>query len=226
MERTVREQLNELAEEKYRIFTSSLTPGKENILGVRIPILRKLAKKLLKGDWRTSLAMITDDTMEEVVLQGMIIGGSNVDVEEKLRLAADFIPKIDCWVVCDTFCGGFKIASNYPERVWDFLQPYLNSEREYEIRFGVVMLLYYMTPDYLPKAFAQFDRIKHDGYYAKMAVAWVLSMYYVTMPELTMEYLKKNELDNFTYNKSLQKIVESLRVDKETKEMIKSLKRC
>lgn len=225
MERTIREQLNELAEEKYRIFTSSLTPGKENILGVRIPILRIMAKTIQKGDWKTYLKQAGDDTMEEVMLQGMVIGGCNATPEEKLKLAADFIPKIDCWSVCDCFCSVLKIAATHQELVWEFLQPYLESDKEYEVRFGIVMLLYYLSPDYAPLAFEHFDRIKHEGYYVKMAVAWVLSMYYVNLPELTMEYLKKNDLDNFTYNKALQKIVESLRIDSDTKVIIKSMKR-
>lgn len=225
MELTVREQLEELAEEKYRIFTASLIPGKENILGVRIPLLKKLAKKLIRGDWRAYLKEAGDDSMEEVMLQGMVIGGCNADIDEKLKLAEGFIPKIDCWSVCDSFCGGLKIAATHRERVWEFLRPYLNSDREYDIRFGVVMLLYYLTPEYAPLAFGYFDRIKHEGYYVKMAVAWVLSMYYVNLPELTMEYLRKNTLDDFTYNKTFQKITESLRVAPETKTLIRGMKR-
>lgn len=225
MEPTIREQLEELAEEKYRIFTSSLTPGKENILGVRIPLLKKLAKKLIKGDWRAYLKDAKDDSMEEVMLQGMVIGGCNADVEEKLGLAKAFIPKIDCWSVCDSFCGGLKIAVTHKERVWEFLQPYLNSDKDYDVRFGVVMLLYYITPEYAPLAFAHFDGIKQEGYYVKMAVAWVLSMYYVNLPDLTMKYLQKNKLDDFTYNKALQKITESLRVNPEMKKLIRSMKR-
>ncbi|HHV13353.1 MAG TPA: DNA alkylation repair protein [Clostridiales bacterium] len=165
------------------------------------------------------------ETMEEVLLQGMIIGGCKVPVEEKLQLAAAFIPKIDCWPVCDNFCGELKIADTDQERVWEFIQPYLKSDQEYGLRFGVVMLLHYLNPGYADLAFAHFDRIRHEGYYVKMAVAWVLSMYYVNLPELTMEYLKKNELDDFTYNKALQKIIESLRVDQETKARIKTMKR-
>lgn len=225
MELTIRDQLNELAEDKYKIFTSSLIPGKENILGVRIPQLRKLAKTLQKGDWRTYLEQMKDDTMEEVMLQGMVIGGCNADQEEKLELVKAYIPKIDCWSVCDCFCSTLKLALTHRELVWDFIQPYLHSDQEYEIRFGVVMMLYYLTPEYAPFAFAHFDRIHHDGYYVKMAVAWILSMYYVNLPELTLEYLKKNNLDNFTYHKALQKITESLRIDSETKAIIKSMKR-
>ncbi len=58
-----------------------------------------------------------------------------------------------------------------------------------------------------------------------MAVAWTISICYIKFPKQTMEYLKNNTLDNFTYNKALQKITESLRIDKETKTIIKSMKR-
>jgi 3-methyladenine DNA glycosylase AlkD len=225
MDQSIKERLAELAEEKYRSFTSALTPGKENILGVGIPLLKKMAAKLVKGDWRTYLAMAGDASMEEVMLQGMVIGLCKADIDEVLELTAGFIPKIDCWSVCDGFCSGLKITTTHKERVWEFIKPYLCADKEYELRFGIVMLLYYLESEYAPQAFAYFDSIKHDGYYVKMAVAWVLSMYYVNLPELTLEYLKKNKLDDFTYNKALQKITESLRVDPTTKEMIRSMKR-
>lgn len=225
MDMTIKEQLMELAEDKYRSFTASLTPGKENILGVRLPQLRKLAKQIVKGDWRSYLSAATEDSMEEVMLQGMVIGYCGADTWEVLELSAEFIPKIDCWPVCDSFCGGLKLTNTNKERVWDFLQSYLSSDQEYEIRFGVVMLLYYLSPEYAPLAFRHFDQIKHEGYYVKMAVAWVLSMYYVKLPDITMEYLMNNKLDKFTYNKTLQKIIESLKVDPETKELMRSMKR-
>ncbi len=224
MDKPIREQLEELAEEKYRDFTKSLTPGKENILGVRLPALRKLAMKLAKGDWRQYLKEAEDDTMEEVMLQGMVIGYCDAGIDEVLKLAQGYIPKIDCWSVCDCFCGGLKITKDHKEQMWEFIQSYLESAQEYEIRFGVVMLLYYLQPEYAPFAFVHFDRIKQEGYYVKMAVAWVLSMYYAELPGLTMEYLKRNELDKFTYNKALQKITESLKVDQETKHIIKGMK--
>ncbi|MDD3172906.1 MAG: DNA alkylation repair protein [Herbinix sp.] len=225
MEQTIREQLEALAEEKYRIFSSSLTPGKDNILGVRIPLLKKMAAKLTKGDWREYLAQAADDSMEEVMLQGMVIGNCKADIEEVLDYACGFIPKIDCWSVCDCFCSGLKIVKSHKKRVWEFIGPYLKSDKEYEIRFGVVMLLHYISEEYAPLAFAHFDRIEHEGYYVKMAVAWVLSMYYVKLPELTLEYLRSNELDDFTYNKALQKIVESLQVNQDIKTVIRSMKR-
>lgn len=225
MEKTIKEQLLELSEENYRNFTAALTPGKESILGVRLPKLRKLAKEIVKGDWRKYLSEAQDDSMEELLLQGMVISYCKAELEEVLTLCSRFVPKIDCWPVCDSFCGGLKITVDHRARVWEFLQPYLEAEKEYEIRFGVVMLLYYIQEEYAPLVFAGFNRIKHEGYYVKMAVAWVLSMFYVNLPEITMEYLMKNDLDKFTYNKTLQKMMESLKIDADTKKLMKSMKR-
>lgn len=230
---SIRKQLVEMADEKYRKFMSSLTPGKENILGVRIPLLRKLANKILKDDWKSFLINASDTYMEELILQGLVICGCSVSPKEKLDMVAAFVPKIDCWPVCDTFCSSLKLADrnadtySFPNRemVWFFLQPYFKSEREYDVRFAVVMLLHYISPEYAPLVFDIIDNIKHDGYYARMAVAWVLSMYYVAYPKITIEYLKNNNLDDFTYNKTLQKIIESNRLDKANKDLIRSLKR-
>ncbi len=223
---TIRNRLDELADEKYRAFTSSLTPGAEHILGVRLPQLHKLAAEIVKGDWRGYLQDREAVTHEELLLKGMVIGRLKEDIEEVLKLTEEFIPYINNWAVCDSFCCGLKLTRKHKVRVWDFLQPYLESDREYEIRFGVVMLLnYYVEEAYAPMAFAYFDRIRHEGYYVKMAVAWAISAYYAVLPEMTMAYLMHNSLEDFTYHKALQKIIESHRVDRETKEVIRSMRR-
>jgi 3-methyladenine DNA glycosylase AlkD len=223
---SIRKRLDKSADEKYRAFSSSLIPGKDNIIGVRLPTLRKLAGEIVRGDWRSYLKQAADETMEEVMLQGMVIGKCKADIDEILMLTADFIPKIDNWSVCDSFCTSLKIVKQYRERFWNFIVPYLKSDKEYEVRFGVVMLLnYYVLPEYITMAFQYFNQIRAEGCYAKIAVAWAISAYYVKFPEQTMEYLKNNELDDFTYQKALQKITESLRVDREAKKIIGSMKR-
>lgn len=222
----IRDRLLELVDEKYRLFSSSQTPGEDHILGVRLPELHKLAAEIVKEDWRAYLQDTGADTHEELMLKGMIIGLLKEDIEEILILAREFIPLIRNWAVCDIFCSGLKLTRKHKVRVWEFLQPYLQSDREYEIRFGVVMLMnYYVEEAFAPLAFAHFDRIRHEGYYVKMAVAWAISVYYVVLPEETMDYLKHNSLENFTYHKALQKIIESRRVNQETKELIRSMRR-
>lgn len=226
MDKTVREQILELAEEEYQKFSSALLPNIDNILGVRLPKLRKLAKVIAKGDWREYIKNGDNEYLEETMLQGMVIGYIKTDIKEILQYVAEFIPKINNWSVCDSFCTGLKFTKDNKARVWNFIEPYLSSTEEYEARFGVVMLLdFYIEEEYIDRVLKLLDNIKHPGYYVKMAVAWAVSICYVKFPGPAMQYLKSNTLDNFTYNKALQKITESFQVDKETKVMIRSMKR-
>jgi 3-methyladenine DNA glycosylase AlkD len=226
VERTIRDQLIEMAEPSYQKFASSLLPNIHNVMGIRLPFLRKMAKTMAKGDWRAYLEHARSEYFEEIMLQGMVIGYVKADVEEKLRYIADFVPKIDNWSVCDSFCIGLTFTKTNQARVWDFLQPYLRSEQEYELRFGVVMLLnFYIDEAYIHSVLQRLDEIRHDGYYVKMAVAWAVSICYIKAPETTQRYLQDNTLDDFTFHKALQKITESHRVDAETKAIIRAMKR-
>ena len=84
---------------------------------------------------------------------------------------------------------------------------------------------YYLTEEYIDKVLKIYNNIKSDAYYVKMAVAWALSFCYIKFPEKTMQLFESNQLDDFTYNKSLQKIIESSRVSKEEKDKIRKMKR-
>lgn len=226
MEKTLKEQLIELAEPGYQVFSAALIPNINNVLGVRLPELRKTAKKMVKGNWADYFAQSQTDWFEEVMVHGMIIGYLKADIDEVLHHVAAFVPSIDNWSVCDSFCSGLKVTLDHKERVWEFLQPYFESGNEYDLRFAVVMLLnYYVEDFYLDAVLEKLDGIKHQGYYVKMAVAWAISICFIKMPEPTMAYLKSNSLDKETFNKALQKITESYRVDQETKCIIRSMKR-
>ncbi|MEH2958458.1 DNA alkylation repair protein [Candidatus Merdisoma sp. JLR.KK006] len=223
---SVRERLQELADPKYKEFQSKLLPGVDNVLGVRVPQLRSLAKEIARGDWETFLAENDREWYEHDMLQGLVIGCARMDFEKRLALTKDFISRINNWAVCDVFCGSLKETKKHKERTWEFLQPFLRSDQEYEIRFGVVMLLsHFVEKEYLERAFAVFDAITSEAYYVRMAVAWAVSVYFVHFQEESMDYLNHNQLDDWTYNKALQKITESYRVDGEIKAKIRSMKR-
>lgn len=226
---TIKENLLLLAENGNKKFTESLHPGIENVLGIRIPALRKLGAQIAKDDWQHYLQTADTYYMEERMLQGMVIGNLKIeDVEAYLSLVAEFVPLINSWSVCDTFdfYGKQRFVNKNKERVWQFLEHWLNSDKEYEIRFGVVMAMaHYIDEEYIDKVLQEMDRIGHEGYYVKMAVAWALSVCYVKFPQKTMDYLKHNHLDDFTYHKALQKIIESYRVSTADKEIIRGMKR-
>lgn len=227
---TVKEVLLELAENGNRKFTESLHPGVEHILGIRIPDLRKLASRIARGDWELYLSAADTFYMEERILHGLVLGciKPDKDVEMYLNRVTDFVHIINSWSVCDTFKfgGGKRFIEQNRERLWSYLKHWMHAEGEYEIRFGTVMSMQlFIDEGHIGELLAEYDRIRHDGYYVKMAVAWALSVCFVKYPDRTMEYLKNNSLDDETYNKALQKIVESYRVPAETKAMIRSMKR-
>ncbi len=226
MEKQIRETLFSLADEEYQKFHSSLCPGINNIIGIRVPVLREFAKEIVKGDWRTYLKTAKNEYYEEVMLQGMVIGLAKMELQERLKYIKSFVPQIDNWAVCDVTCAGLKFTKKHMSEMWELIQPYINSNKEFEIRFGVVMLLdFYITEEYIKEVLAILNNIHHDGYYVKMAVAWAISICYIKFPKETMMLLQNNTLDTFTYNKALQKIIESYRVTKEDKEIIRKMKR-
>ncbi len=222
----VRKELFSQSEEQFREFASSLIPDCDNLIGVRIPMIRKIAKRIVKENPIEFLDNANDLYFEETMLKALIIGNMREDIEVMLEQIALYVPKITNWSLCDSFCNELKIVREHRERVWKFLQSYHQSNEAYEIRFVVVMLLFhYIEEAYLDDILFILDVITHDCYYVKMAVAWCLSMCFVKFPDETMQYLLKNNLDDDTYNKALQKIRESLQVDKATKEIIKSMRR-
>ncbi|MEY8707911.1 DNA alkylation repair protein [Bacteroides faecichinchillae] len=223
----IRKELKTLADAKYKEFHSSLLPGTDNVLGVRIPQLRTMAKRIAKeNDWHLFIKATESNYYEETMLQGMIIGLAKINFEEQMNYVKMFIPRIDNWAVCDIFCGELKaFVKKGKGEVWLFIQPYLYSDKEFEKRFGIVMLLHYIDEEYIDRLLKYADQFEHEAYYARMAMAWVISTCFVKFPDKTMEYLKQSKLDTWTYNKALQKTVESLRVNKETKLLIKSMKR-
>lgn len=222
----IKQRLQALAEPDYRVFQAGLLPGVDNLLGVRLPSLRRLARELAREEGAACLSRLTEDSFEETMLQGMVIGCLPDRPETVLPLAASFVPKITNWSLCDSFCSGFKLAARCPGIVWDFVLPYLSSEEEFAARFGVVMLLfYYVDNDHIDRVLELLGTVEQPGYYARMAVAWALSVCYVRFPEKTLAWLEECRLDDFTYNKALQKAVESRCVTPAQRVLLRSKKR-
>ena len=222
----IRQKLFEMQDLKYKQFHSSLCPNVDNIIGVQVPKLRTIAREFAKANSKEYLKLENITFYEEKVIQGLLIGMSKLSIEETKKYLEMFIPKIDSWAVCDVVCSGLKITNKYKKEMWDFLEKYINSNKEFEIRFALVMYLdYYLNDEYIDKVIKNISKIKSDKYYVQMAIAWLLSVAYVKQKEETLKYLKNNKLDEFTHNKSIQKIIESYRVAKEEKEYVRTLKR-
>ena len=223
----IRKRLEELADEEYREFHTGLCPKSNEILGVRVPVLRNFAKEIVKeGHIGEYLENSLDNSYEEILLQGMVLGLWKTDIENFSKYLEKFIPKINSWAVCDVSVAGFKITKKNMEYMWNFTQKYLKSNKEFELRFAIVMMLdFYITEEYIDQVLEILNNIKHDGYYVKMAVAWTIQVAFVKFPTKTMRLLKNNKMNDWTYNKALQKIIESYRVEEITKKEIRKMKR-
>lgn len=196
----------------YQLFQTRLIPGKENILGVRMPVLRRLAREIVCADWR---AWLDDDTpdawYEETMLRGIVIAKAPMEQAERFARIAAFVPSIDNWAVCDGVCASFDRSDR--AAWWDFIQPYLHSSEEFPARFGAVMALeLFAGEDDLPRTLEALAGIPAQGYNARMGVAWALSVCGVRFPAQTLDFLDRSGLDVWTHRKTLQKMLESRRL--------------
>jgi len=227
MKNEILKKLLKVSDKKYQKFSCVLCPGTENIIGVKIPLVRKIAKEIFKENKTEIYLALKLKHFEEIMIQAMLIGFIKDDIDTVIGLVKKFIPKIDNWAVCDIFCSSLKITKKNQDTVWNFIQKYSKSKKEFELRFMIVMMLcYFLNDRYINKTLEKIDKIKHEGYYVKMASAWAISAAYIKYPDITLKYLKNNTLDTFTFNKSLQKITESYRVSEKSKKTIKRMKKC
>lgn len=154
MRKEIRDVLAQYTDENYKEFSAGLIPGAKPLLGVRLPQLRRIAKSIVndkenKTKWQDETAVYDgayeDIYFEETMLRGMMIGygtaKKGVSCEEGLAYLESFIPYIDNWSVCDSFCNSFVFANRYRDEVWEFMQPYLYSDQEYEVRVALILLL-------------------------------------------------------------------------------------
>lgn len=215
-------------DDEFREFTNALIPGARPILGVRIPVLRKIAKDIAKGEWDTYIKNASEDSYEEVNIKGFVIGYVKEDLEILLPYIAEHIEKIDDWSLCDGFCSNLKIVAKRRQDFLRFLLPYAKIDDEFKQRVVAVMLMdYYLTDEYIDMSLEVLDSLKNEKYYCKMAVAWAIATAWVKQREKTFWYMQdgNNTLDDWTYNKAIQKMLESYRVSDTDKAMLRGMKR-
>lgn len=213
------------SEPAYREFSLRLTPGADRMLGVRLPRLRKIASEIVRegGD---VFSEKYDETFEETMLRGMVIGLTKGGPDGTLRRTAAFLPRIRNWAVCDSFCAGLKIAREYPDAVFAFIRLYLTSPAEFEVRFAVVMLLwYYVNQNSVGEILSLLADVRHQGYYAKTAVAWAVSVCYTASRDKTLALIHSGALESETHNLAIRKIIELRGTTNEDRDLLRGLKR-
>lgn len=219
---------------KYRDFNSKIIViDIENTIGIRSPIIKDIVKKISKSCYKSYIDIFEKllennkiKFFEEKLIYALVISSIKEDLKTKFQKIDKVIELVDNWAICDSFISSAKFVNKNKDEFFKYLLEKINSKNAWELRFILVSFLtYYMEEKYLEQIFKVCENIKTEHYYVNMAKAWLLSICYIHFKKETFNFLKDCELDKWTVNKSVQKIRESLRVNKEEKEKVLELKR-
>lgn len=223
---SVLQELKDLAEEDYKAFNRKIIPTQQTTLGVRLPILRKIAKRIAKNEAIEFIRADKYNIYEMIMLEGMVLSYQDTPFLELLPLTEKFLERVDNWAQIDSTVCDFKRIRNEKEDVLAVVKTWLKSDKEFVVRAGLVMLLaHFVEKENLQMIFALSQTVEHKGYYAHMGNAWLISVCMARYPEETLVFFKNNTLDNATHNKAIQKSRESYRVSKEHKETLNVMKK-
>ena len=214
-----------MQDEKYREFQRSLIPGlsRENIIGIRIPAMRKLAKEFAKEpEAAVFLKQLPHTYYDENILHALLIAEIK-DYDACMEAVEAFLPYIDNWAVCDGLSP--KTFGKHKAELLEKIRLWISSEHTYTCRFGIGMLMrWFLDEDFQPGYLELPAAVRSEEYYVNMMTAWLFATALAKQWDSAIPYLEQNRLDPWTHNKTIQKARESYRITTEQKEYLKRLK--
>ena len=219
--------LKQYEDKAYADFHSRLVPTveRERIIGVRTPVIRMLAKELLKDERFKSellpsfLNELPHYYYDETILHGAFISREK-DFQRALYLTEQYLQSIDNWAACDLLDP--KVFAKHKSELLDIIKRWLSSDSIYTVRFGIVTLLrYYLDADFDASHLELVQKANGDDYYIKMAKAWYYSTALVKQYDITFDYVINRIEDDWVKKKSIQKARESFRLTPEQKDSLK-----
>jgi len=228
------DKIMKLSDTNYLKFTSSLIPtSKKPIVGVRLPVLRSLAKEVISKK-EELVSFLEQDlsnsrVFEEIMLYILVVTSLKYPVEEVIKYVDKVLPYLDNWSTTDTLATSLKITKKEKEKMMTYILSKLDSDLVYVNRFVIVMFLaYYLEDNYIDVVFSKLEEVMNKviitDYYLKMAIAWCLSICYINYSDIVIMFLEEKVNDTFIYHKTISKIVESYRISIEKKEIAKALR--
>ena len=208
-------QLETLAQgnETYAAFNKRTVNTKMPVIGVRVPDLRRLARELASDVSAAEISALLkekNESFDYVLLCGLLITHARLDDQAAIDLTRQYLPRVDSWAHIDVFIEKKRRFAG--ESWWNFALECLQSEAEFTVRYGVVSLMTnFLDEAHIDKVFAALQNVRHDGYYVKMALAWLYATAAVQFFELTLAELENGHVDAWTRNKAYQKMRESRR---------------
>lgn len=225
MENSILDQLFALQDKAYQAFQSKLIPTvpPETVIGVRTPLLRKLAKELYGTPQAEHfLRSLPHTYYEENNLHAFLVERIR-DYDGALAETEAFLPYIDNWATCDCFCP--KVFAKHKEALLDPIRRWLGSDRLYTVRYAIGMLMrYYLEDAFRPEYLNWVAEIQSEEYYLNMMRAWFFATALAKQPEATLPWLTGRRLDVWTHNKTIQKAIESYRIPPEQKQQLRRMR--
>lgn len=213
--------------ESYATFNRRIVNTKMPVIGVRVPDLRRLARELapdMSAADISELLTAQNESFDYVLLCGLLIMHVRIDDQTAINLTKQYLPHVDSWAHIDVFVEKKRRFAG--EVWWDFALECLQSEAEFTVRYGVVSLMTnFLDEAQVDRVFAALRNVKHDGYYVKMALAWLYATAAVNFFEKTLAELENRQIDAWTRNKAYQKMRESRRFTPRQQQIILKNKR-
>lgn len=220
----IRKKLLSMADEAYAKFNSKLIPNIDaaSVIGVRMPILRALAKQLDKREAEEFISELPHKYHEENMLHAVLI--SNMSSPERVICALDaFLTYVDNWAVCD--CLRPAMLKKSPQEFVLHIRRYLRSEHSYTVRFAVEMLMCYFLDEHFSPEYPELvSKVRSDDYYVNMMLAWYFATALAKRWDEVISYIENRSLSPWVHNKTIQKARESYRISATQKEYLKGLR--
>ncbi len=221
----IHDELLAMQDISYRGFQSKLIPSVpiENMIGVRTPKLRSLAKRMLKdGTYEEFLAELPHRYFDENQLHAFVISGLK-DLDECITSLNAFLPYVDNWATCDQMSP--KVFAKHKVELLDLIKKWIKSDEVYTVRFAIGMLMqHYLDSDFSMEYLEMVADVSSEEYYVRMMVAWYFATALAKQYDDAIVYLEKSRLEPWIHNKTIQKAIESNRISDEKKEYLRGLK--
>ena len=224
-----------ISDERYRnghMRIINALPGRR-IMGLHLPECKRVAKEIAAEADAFSLIEAFEkehaaDTLglayEETLVWGLVINVLKCTADERFELLRRYVPILDNWAVCDSFCCNAKWAAKLPSQsLWEVLLPYYKSRKEFEVRFAIVMsMCYLLKEEWLTQIFLQLENINLSDihseytslaspYYVRMGIAWLLATALAKYPDATRIFVNNSSLSDNVKRLYARKVRESLR---------------
>lgn len=213
--------------EEYAAFNRRIVNTDKSVLGVRIPDLRKLAKRLAADcgaqDAADYMNALDKTSYEQVMLAGLIINHLKSSDRELIELTKQYLQLVDSWAEVDIYA--MKRGKFDKNLWWNFAVSCLDSPREFTVRYGIMeMMANYLNSGSIEAVFTCTRTVRHDGYYVRMGLAWLYATAAAKFYERTLREIKTAGLGPRTKAKALTKMLESRQFTAVQKEQIRSLR--